>query len=287
MPALSDLSRRKLKFLPRGGNAPQNPGLLACWNWALSGFGPNEVNPDTAFSYVSGDLNQAGLLPVFQQPENLARLTNLRAQWVPHDGDRVASNQATAAFNAGIDGIVKISIEVNGLRWSNRQTPYQLCMYYEDGLDGSGYLRAPNYTHWWLKIDGGGHAHHNDGIESFPGSAFITIRRPEYSNVHVYRIYLESLHRTHVTRIDDTLQYIITSNHALLNHGVWTPDNARTTCQICNENFGLFNRKHHCRCCGSLVCGSCSPNTRIVVARVQHPNGNDGVGAQRVCMYCE
>jgi hypothetical protein len=53
-----------------------------------------------------------------------------------------------------------------------------LCMYYADGLDSSGELRAPNYTHWWLKIDGGGAGGHNDGIESFPGSAYITIRRP-------------------------------------------------------------------------------------------------------------
>ena len=187
------------------------------------------------------------------------------------------------------DGIVKLAIEANGLAWSVGVTPYQLCMYYDDGLDGSGYLRAPNYTHWWLKIDGGGAAGHNDGIEAFPGSTVITIRRPEYSVNHVYRIYLAGLHPSHVQRIDATLHHVVRGAHNAHGpgHGPWAPDNSRNTCSICGDAFTLFNRRHHCRCCGQLVCSDCSPNARPGVARVHHPNNNDGNGPQRVCLYCE
>jgi hypothetical protein len=289
MADLSAHTRRKLKFLPQGGNAPQNPGRLACWNWALTGFGPNPVNPDSAFSFVAGFLGVGDLDPAFQLPARLNRLTLLQAQWAPFAGARAVSPAATAAFAAITDGIVKLAIEANGLAWSAGPTPYMLCMYYADGLDGSGELRAPNYTHWWLKIDGGGANGHNDGIESFPGSSVITIRRPEYSTNHVYRINLAGLHPSHVQRIDATLAHVAGAAHNAVGpgHGAWAPDTSRTTCSICGDAFTFVNRRHHCRCCGQLVCGACSPTRRAVVGGVRHPNNNDGLGPLRVCLYCE
>ncbi len=285
MARLSATTRRKLKHLHTAGNAPLNPNSLACWNWALSGFGPNAVNPDTAFSYVAGFIQQNDMRAQFQQAGPLARLNALRLRWQPFQYTRAVTPNSQAAFQAGVEGLVKLAIEVNGLGWTANQTPYELCMYYNDGLDGSGEVRAPNYTHWWLKIDGGGA--NNDGVECFPGSPNITIRRPEYSNNHVYRINLTALHQSHVQNIDAALQHLIRGNHNAVAHGAWAADDSRNDCTICNDNFTLTNRRHHCRCCGRLVCGSCSPNTRAGVAQVQHPNGRDGNGPQRVCLYCE
>jgi FYVE zinc finger len=286
---LSAHTRRKLKYLPAGGSAPRNPGLLACWNWALTGFGPNPVNPDSAFTYVSGYGQVADLAPAFQLPARLHRLTQLRLRWQPHSGARATSPAADADFLAVTDGVVKLAIEANGLAWSAGPTAYMLCMYYADGLDGSGELRAPNYTHWWLKIDGGGAGGHNDGIESFPGSAYITIRRPEYATNHVYRVHLTGLHQDHVQRIDATLGDVVTAAHNVHDggHGAWAADGSRNTCSICGGAFTLVNRRHHCRCCGQLVCGPCSPRTRAGAVRVHHPNNGDGHGPQRVCLYCE
>lgn len=40
---------------------------------------------------------------------------------------------------------------------------------------------------------------------------------------------------------------------------VWVPDGAAKTCYKCSDSFTLISRRHHCRVCGLLVCGKCSP----------------------------
>ncbi|KAL8665620.1 MAG: hypothetical protein Q9202_002124 [Teloschistes flavicans] len=46
----------------------------------------------------------------------------------------------------------------------------------------------------------------------------------------------------------------------------WQPDSEVTSCPICGTTFGFWNRKHHCRKCGRVVCSSCSPH-RITIPR--------------------
>ena len=46
----------------------------------------------------------------------------------------------------------------------------------------------------------------------------------------------------------------------------WVLDNQCTSCMRCNKPFGLFNRRHHCRGCGYLVCKRCSENNIDVPA---------------------
>lgn len=38
----------------------------------------------------------------------------------------------------------------------------------------------------------------------------------------------------------------------------WVKDRSVTTCYNCQEQFTLINRKHHCRNCGKIYCGTCS-----------------------------
>ena len=40
---------------------------------------------------------------------------------------------------------------------------------------------------------------------------------------------------------------------------VWVPDEQANDCFLCHKNFSLFIRRHHCRACGQVVCGDCSP----------------------------
>ena len=38
----------------------------------------------------------------------------------------------------------------------------------------------------------------------------------------------------------------------------WIPDAMSAACLCCGEAFSFTNRRHHCRLCGTLVCGYCS-----------------------------
>ncbi|GLE10924.1 hypothetical protein PINS_up023196 [Pythium insidiosum] len=43
----------------------------------------------------------------------------------------------------------------------------------------------------------------------------------------------------------------------------WVNDGDRSHCNICVQQFLPFRRRHHCRTCGEVVCGSCSAQRKI------------------------
>ncbi|XP_065190028.1 nucleolar protein dao-5-like [Sycon ciliatum] len=65
---------------------------------------------------------------------------------------------------------------------------------------------------------------------------------------------------------------------------VWVPDARVNHCMGCEVKFTTFNRKHHCRFCGKVVCNDCSPH-RVDVSALrgaEKPNGK----MERVCKEC-
>ncbi|KFQ35431.1 Zinc finger FYVE domain-containing protein 26, partial [Mesitornis unicolor] len=59
----------------------------------------------------------------------------------------------------------------------------------------------------------------------------------------------------------------------------WIPDDTEKICMVCKtERFTMFNRRHHCRCCGRLVCSSCSTKKMVVEACREN--------LSRVCDQC-
>ncbi|XP_069852002.1 zinc finger FYVE domain-containing protein 26-like isoform X1 [Dipodomys merriami] len=59
----------------------------------------------------------------------------------------------------------------------------------------------------------------------------------------------------------------------------WVPDETENICMVCRrEHFTMFNRRHHCRRCGRLVCGSCSTKKMVVEGCRESPT--------RVCDQC-
>ena len=60
---------------------------------------------------------------------------------------------------------------------------------------------------------------------------------------------------------------------------VWTPDVAKENCNLCRALFSFTSRRHHCRVCGELVCGTCSPHRANLSAAVST--------LERVCNACE
>ncbi|XP_026134074.1 zinc finger FYVE domain-containing protein 26-like [Carassius auratus] len=58
----------------------------------------------------------------------------------------------------------------------------------------------------------------------------------------------------------------------------WIPDHKQHICMVCQrERFTMFNRRHHCRRCGRLVCHSCS-SMKMVAEGSEEP--------VRVCDQC-
>ena len=73
----------------------------------------------------------------------------------------------------------------------------------------------------------------------------------------------------------------------------WMRDDAFHSCQLCAEEFGLKNRRHHCRACGSLACDFCSTKRlrlTVIDEHVKEPKkGDSGEPAdsrERVCDGC-
>jgi LSD1 subclass zinc finger protein len=59
---------------------------------------------------------------------------------------------------------------------------------------------------------------------------------------------------------------------------VWMDQNDINSCPICSTDFSVVKRKHHCRCCGGVVCGPCS-GQKMPVPGVSK-------AADRVCSLC-
>ncbi|KAF7232986.1 hypothetical protein EG68_08146 [Paragonimus skrjabini miyazakii] len=57
----------------------------------------------------------------------------------------------------------------------------------------------------------------------------------------------------------------------------WVRDDDASACVGCHREFSISNRKHHCRNCGGIFCGSCSSN------RASTASSKDPV---RVCRLC-
>ncbi|CAG9563913.1 unnamed protein product [Danaus chrysippus] len=65
------------------------------------------------------------------------------------------------------------------------------------------------------------------------------------------------------------------SEHA----AVWVPDNEAAICMHCKKTqFTVLNRRHHCRKCGSVVCGPCSSKRFVLPTQSDKP--------LRVCLQC-
>ncbi|XP_041799615.1 RUN and FYVE domain-containing protein 2 isoform X1 [Chelmon rostratus] len=50
------------------------------------------------------------------------------------------------------------------------------------------------------------------------------------------------------------------ANKALQGGQVWLKDKEASHCKLCEKEFSISRRKHHCRYCGEIFCNSCSDN---------------------------
>jgi len=59
-----------------------------------------------------------------------------------------------------------------------------------------------------------------------------------------------------------------------VDKALWDSDSSAAECTNCRAKFTLIKRRHHCRACGHVFCGDCSPKVKI------------GEDTQRVCQSC-
>lgn len=45
---------------------------------------------------------------------------------------------------------------------------------------------------------------------------------------------------------------------------IWIPDKEASSCMVCHAPFTTFNRRHHCRVCGRVVCKKCLPYKLVI-----------------------
>jgi len=60
---------------------------------------------------------------------------------------------------------------------------------------------------------------------------------------------------------------------------IWMDNSMAQSCVICDSPFNAIVRKHHCRCCGIVVCDNCSP-TKMPLPHLGY------TGKVRVCSRC-
>jgi hypothetical protein len=63
---------------------------------------------------------------------------------------------------------------------------------------------------------------------------------------------------------------------------IWEIDADSIRCRLCPMEFGLMNRRHHCRTCGRLICASCS----AFRALKYDDNGEEKIKDKRLCKMC-
>lgn len=84
----------------------------------------------------------------------------------------------------------------------------------------------------------------------------------------------------HITKCIEDLLRKSGKKPVEVHAAVWVPDNEATICMHCNKTqFTVINRRHHCRQCGTVVCGPCS-NKKLILP------GQGGGKAVRVCLQC-
>ena len=59
----------------------------------------------------------------------------------------------------------------------------------------------------------------------------------------------------------------------------WVLNEQHLQCLQCLQYFSFTRRRHHCRCCGNLVCGDCCRHVALIASK-------ESLGLLRVCKQC-
>lgn len=67
----------------------------------------------------------------------------------------------------------------------------------------------------------------------------------------------------------------------------WIPDKRCTICHLCQSQFTMLNRKHHCRSCGKIFCSNCCFKYQSLPSYLPHTHNRFLSNAKvKVCNIC-
>uniref|UniRef100_A0A6B2L4J8 Uncharacterized protein n=1 Tax=Arcella intermedia TaxID=1963864 RepID=A0A6B2L4J8_9EUKA len=101
-----------------------------------------------------------------------------------------------------------------------------------------------------------------------------TIQAPKKS----FFVYAETIEEKHQW-VEELQKAMGRRDEDLKSAATWVPDHVMKACPLCYAEFGFFNRRHHCRKCGTLACSACS----AYKMRVPEVDDKNDV---RVCKGC-
>jgi hypothetical protein len=81
-----------------------------------------------------------------------------------------------------------------------------------------------------------------------------------FSDIESMRLEKENPKNNNKSHPKNSLVFIATFTPLTPEDSAWIPDSERAECQQCKNEFGFFNRKHHCRHCGGIFDSSCTSN---------------------------
>lgn len=79
--------------------------------------------------------------------------------------------------------------------------------------------------------------------------------------------------------LENALLVLRLHDSPFLSSANWVKSESRKCCNVCQQSFPSFRRKHHCRLCGEVTCSKCSSMHQIKLAKA-------GKCAFRICATC-
>ncbi|KAF1326596.1 Signal transduction histidine kinase, partial [Globisporangium splendens] len=79
--------------------------------------------------------------------------------------------------------------------------------------------------------------------------------------------------------LENSLLVLRLHDSPYLSSANWVKSETRKCCNVCQQSFPSFRRKHHCRLCGEVTCSKCSSMHNIKLAKA-------GKVAFRICATC-
>ena len=110
------------------------------------------------------------------------------------------------------------------------------------------------------------------GQSAFACAELLLLVCPLYLALHLRADVTECIDKFARTRTN-------TFGHGGVVAPLWVPDTESDSCKLCDANFTMLKRRHHCRHCGACVCGMCSAYDWIL----PHISA---VNRVRVCRLC-